>query len=85
MEPTFGAENVFLALLGASSDPGRRAALLERISVRFTASDGLPRGVLHEGVKRAVDTGLITVEEARRLFGVIILEEEAGSDSRPLE
>lgn len=76
MSVAFRSINVYQAILGAISRPDRREDLLARVAAGLTNNPGLEPAELQKGVQDAVDSGLIAVEEAARLFPDVTIDEE---------
>lgn len=70
MEISFSSNSVFQAIIGAVQYPDKRDRLLGKISDNFNTNPGIPAEVIREGITQSVDMGLISEEEAWRLFKV---------------
>ncbi|MBF0444365.1 MAG: hypothetical protein HQL68_02155 [Magnetococcales bacterium] len=68
MEISFNAKNVYQSILGAVSQPERRDQLLAKVSNGLMNNKTLDPTALQKGVQDAVDSGLLTVEDANNLF-----------------
>jgi hypothetical protein len=68
MEISFNAKNVYQSILGAVSQPEKRDQLLAKVSNGLMNNKTLDPAVLKNGVKDAVESGLLTAEDANNLF-----------------
>ena len=71
MEATFNAKNVYQALVGAVSHPNRDK-LLPKVANGLMSNSALAPSELQKGVNDALETGLITKEDANELFPGVI-------------